>query len=80
MSNQWLWFHILGGGVLAKIFQLFLAPQMALLGVLIIAIAWEVFEYLKDDVVSIYGSKKRFFKDALQDVMGAFLMAAIAVI
>ena len=80
MNNTWLWFHILGGGILAKIALIWLQPQLAVITVLGIAILWEVFEYIKDDVEKIYGSKKRFYKDALQDIFGALIMAIVVVL
>jgi len=80
IRNSYLWFHILGGVYLCKFFlKIGLAPQLALLCVLGVAIAWEVLEYYKDDVEKVYGSKKRFYKDALQDIGGA-LIAAIGVV
>ena len=77
MKNTWLWFHILGGGILAKIALIWLVPQLAVTAVLVIAILWEIYEYIADDVEKIYGSKKCFYKDALQDIAGAVLMAIV---
>ena len=85
--NTWLWFHILGGGILAKIFELvychkirkYDSRQMAVLTVLAIAIAWEVLEYSMG--INAYGNNfKRFVLDAFGDIMGAFIMAVIVVI
>ncbi|EHO40370.1 hypothetical protein Calab_0731 [Caldithrix abyssi DSM 13497] len=79
--NKWLWFHILGGGILAKLaLAIFKNGQIAVDIVLLSAILWEIFEYFKDDVEKIYGSKKRFFLDALGDIAGALIMATIMVI
>lgn len=79
-KNVWLWFHILAGGIGAKLFNLFLSPNHSVGLVLVIAMLWEVFEYVKDDVKAIYGSKKAFFIDAIQDVAGALIMAVVVVI
>ena len=79
-KNVWLWFHILFGGIGAKVFSLFLQPNQAVGLVFLVAVLWEVFEYVKDDVESIYGSKKAFFVDAIQDVAGALIMAIVVVL
>jgi hypothetical protein len=80
--NVWLWFHILGGGVGAKFFHtaMKMTEQQAIASVFVLAVVWEVYEYLKDDVSAIYGSKKAFFVDAVQDVFGALLMAIVVVL
>lgn len=80
MRNTWLWFHILGGGILAKILLIWLHPQLAVLTVLGVAVLWEIGEYVFDDVEKTYGSKKRFYKDALQDIFGALIMAIVVAI
>ncbi len=80
-QNRWLWFHIIAGGFLARlIVHFFHNGQLAVDVVLGLAIVWEIFEYFKDDVEKIYGSKKRFFLDALGDIAGAVVMAIIMVI
>ncbi|APF20385.1 hypothetical protein Calab_1465 [Caldithrix abyssi DSM 13497] len=80
-QNKWLWFHILGGGILAKLaLAIFKNGQIAMEIVLLVAVLWEIFEYFKDDVEKIYGSKKRFFLDALGDIAGAALMAFIIIV
>lgn len=79
-NNKWLWFHVLGGGFLAKILLLlFKNGQLAVDIVIASAILWELLEYLKKDVVKIYGNKKRFFLDSLGDIAGAVIMAIIVV-
>ena len=85
--NTWLWFHMLGGGILAKFFEWvywhkirkYDSRQMAVLTVLFVAIAWEVLEYSLG--IQAYGNDfKRFALDAFGDIMGAFIMAVIVVI
>ncbi len=78
-NNKWLWFHIIGGGILAKIFLIWFAPQLAFICVAVVAILWEIYEYFKDDVKRIYGSKKRFYLDAIGDIVGALIMALVVV-
>lgn len=79
-NNKFLWFHLISGAVAAKIINIWLHPQLTVIIVLVCAILWEVFEYVKDDVEKIYGSKKRFYKDALQDIAGAVIMSIVVVI
>jgi hypothetical protein len=78
--NKWLWFHILGGGILTKLFLIWFTAQTSVLLVLLVAVLWEVYEALKDDVEKIYGTKKRFYKDALQDIAGALIMSLVVVL
>jgi len=79
-SNYWIWFHILAGGILAKLINIFLNNWLSVLIVSIIAIIWEIYEYFKDDVVKIYGSIERFWYDAIGDVLGAIACAILVVI
>lgn len=79
MKNRWLWVHIIGGALVAKFFQYVYANQVILLIVLAGAIMWEILEFFISDVEKIYGSKRRFFLDALGDVFGAVLMALIVI-
>lgn len=78
-NNSWLWFHVLGGGIIAKIALIWLAPQLAFAVTLVIAVLWEFIEYSGANVKQIYGTKKRFFGDAVGDVVGACTMALIVV-
>ena len=75
--NTHLWAHILGGGFFCKVFLYFMQPQLSVTGVLILAILWEIGEYIFDDVEETYGSLKRFLLDAIQDIAGAVIMAII---
>jgi len=80
-DNKWLWFHILAGGVLAKLVMLFnCGQQLAVIIVLLLAVGWEILEYISNDVGQIYGSKERFFLDAFGDIFGAFLSAILVVL
>jgi hypothetical protein len=84
MHNTWAWFHILGGGVGAKIALIWLDASMALLVIFLITIAWEVFEFIVDGgeqgMIDIYGSLERWFYDSLGDVVGANFIAFVVVI
>jgi len=86
MRNTWLWFHILGGGFLAKVFMWLFGKiqkkydrkHLAILVVLFIAVGWEVLEYSMG--IQNYGNDmKRFLIDAIQDIAGAVIMALIVV-
>lgn len=70
--NQWLWFHILASG-LAAIFLPFWVVVAA-------AFAWEIVEYLFQDIGKIYGSKFRFFADAFGDITGAIINALLIIL
>ncbi len=81
LKNTWLWFHILGGGIIAKVCLKFGAEaQLAFIITLGIAIFWEIIEYNISNVGEIYGTKKRYFGDAVGDVFGALAMALVVVI
>lgn len=75
--NQWLWFHILAGGIATRIFSLWLNPNLTLGAVLGLALLWEVIEFFAVDIDKVYGDRKRFFSDAVGDVIGAVAIAAI---
>lgn len=80
IRNSFLWFHILAGVYLCKLFlMLGVSDQLAVLSVLTVAITWEGWEYAYGDIIETYGNKKRFFLDAIQDIVGA-LLAAIGVV
>lgn len=80
--NSWLWFHVLGGGIIAKACLLWITsvPQLAFLITFGIAIVWEIIEYNFTNTKQIYGSQKRFFGDAIGDIFGACAMALVVVI
>jgi hypothetical protein len=81
LKNQWLWFHILAGGMLVKLFlKLGFTDQFSFLLVVAIALLWEIYEYVSSDLIAVYGSKKAFLLDALGDIIGAVAMAVIVVI
>ena len=74
--NQWLWAHVLLGGVAAKIFlEIFkykpYKAQASFSCVLGLAVAYEIFEYLFLTPVGIL--------DSCGDVLGAILMALVVV-
>lgn len=80
LNNRWLWVHIGGGGLLAKLAFVFSpAASHALLTVLIVALLWELTEFLTTNVDETYGSRTRFFADSFGDVLGALAMAVIVV-
>lgn len=79
-NNKWLWFHILGGGIIAKVALIWLPPPLALCLTFVIALIWEIIEYNISNTNQVYGSQKRFFGDALGDIFGACFMALIVVL
>lgn len=81
-SNYWVWFHILVGGILAKISVSFVSPLLTVAEVIVIAMVWEVYEYNrdKDRLEEIYGSVEKFVYDSIGDIVGAVLCAVLVVI
>ena len=88
IRNTWLWFHILGGGILAKLFMAFFGRiakkydrrHLAVIAVFLFAVAWEIFEYTFFGLGAYGGDLKRFIIDALQDIAGAVIMAIVVAI
>lgn len=82
-KNQWLFFHMLGGAVIAKVcVALGLVDQTIFTVVLLLAVGWEFLEYFSqspEKIKKTYGSFSRYFQDALGDVFGAVVMALIIV-
>jgi len=77
-QNTWVWFHIIAGDVLQRILLLIgFSYLQTVLGVFIIAVGWEVFEFIKDRkrLKDIYGSKERWLWDSIGDIVGAVLAA-----
>ena len=83
-GNRWLWFHILFGGIGAKVFTMLGASRwQSFLIVCLIAVLWEVFEFeweAKRRPDFVYGSYRRWLADSLGDVVGAVVMAGVVLI
>ena len=87
-KNQYIAWHIIGGGVMARIVNsetimgwLHLVPVPAgktLLGVFTIAVGWEVLEYWVEGK-SPYSSPEHYFWDTTGDVIGAVIGGFLAV-
>lgn len=84
--NHWLWFHIFGGGLLAKIFiEYGMQKNDALFWVMVVAVAWEFLFFAIRHFWkgwSGYGDmfmtpRKHYFLDAIGDVVGALIMALV---
>lgn len=82
LSNTWLWFHILGAAVLFRLFVLIdgIGKTDAVILVLTVAVVWEIIELKTSNVEKIYGSVKQWTIDAIGDLLGALLIAAILAI
>ena len=78
-SNVWVWFHILGGGVLARVIIFKLKALKTLGAVGAIAFIWEIIEVLFDNPVAIYGSWSRWAYDSAGDIIGTLLAALLIV-
>jgi len=80
LHNQYLWFHMLAGAIAAKILLIWFDPHPTVLIVLGSAILWEIFEFITNDIIEVYGSKGRWFWDTFFDIIGSFVIALIVVL
>jgi hypothetical protein len=80
LENRWLWFHILAGGMAAKLIHLWFDEYFTFGVVLAAAIGWEVYEGLTSDLSAIYGSDENFVYDAVGDIFGAVIMCLIVIV
>jgi len=82
-GNTWVWFHILGGGILARVLMIWFSDIQTLLIVSAVALLWEVFEFFLDGgiegMIHIYGSFDRWFWDSVGDVLGTIFCAFLIV-
>ncbi len=79
LENRWVWFHILAGAFLARCFLTLVQTDQVVGYVFLAAVTWELLEVALTNVEARYGSLKRFFLDAVGDVMGAVIAAVIVV-
>jgi hypothetical protein len=76
-GNTWVWFHILAGGVGAKVLNVWMTDvNFVMLG----AMVWELIEVTFSSPIKVYGSIARWGYDSLGDVLGAVLAAIIVVV
>jgi len=81
-SNQWVWFHILGGGLIARFLIVWLNQYQTIMTVLAIALLWEVIEYVfetRGKPAIIYGSVERWAWDTVGDILGSVACAALVI-
>ena len=83
-GNVWVWFHILAGGIGAKLALFWFNKVEACLVILFLALGWEVIEYFIDGgkagMIKIYGSLERWVYDCLGDVIGAVIISIVVVV
>ena len=83
LGNVWISVHMGGGAIGARIGIEFWTDLQVLIGMFVITILWEVYEFIKHGgkagMIKIYGSLIRWFYDSLGDVVGANLMALVVV-
>jgi hypothetical protein len=82
-GNRWVWFHILGGGVLARIFLIWMTPLQSVVWVAIIAVLWEAFEFFIEthgNPAGVYGSLDRWAWDTVGDILGSVACAVLVVL
>lgn len=78
LTNVWLWFHMLFGGFFAYFCKKTgVDCIIGLVALFLIAVLWEVYEYMSDDVEDIYGEVKYFIYDSICDIVGALLVAIL---
>ena len=80
-NNKYIMFHFVGGYVYSMIhvsfcLQMFNDPKVSLMFLItfLSAVAWEFFEYLKDNkqnIINIYGTTKTFYYDSIGDIIAA---------
>ena len=93
LKNSGLPWHIALAGILIKFFMIFMNAQLAFISVLIVALAYEVYQWatkayldlsVPEDVDlskgKLYWQKKRFKLDAYLDVLGAAVGAIFSII
>ena len=82
-GNVWIWFHMLFGGIGARIGIEFFSGYVTAFIILMLALIWEVVEYYIDGkaqgMIKIYGSIERWFYDSLGDVVGAMWIALLVI-
>ena len=79
-GNTWLWFHMVAGGISAKIAKAIgFEDYLTILGVLVAALLWEKIEHFIENQLLVYKSTKRWFFDTLGDIVGAVAIAGLVV-
>ena len=80
-KNYWITAHIFFSGILTKfLFYLNIPFREIFIIIFILSIGWEIYEYNKNNVELIYGSKKRFYQDAFGDVFASLFICLICLI
>ena len=85
-GNYWEWFHLLAGGSIAKIADIWLSGLLSVIIVFVIAVIWERIEFkveCKGDweiVKKIYGSVERYWYDTAGDIILAGLCAILVIL
>ena len=68
--DHWTTYHIAAGLFIAKVAQwLGCSDLWAVLWVLIIGVAWEIFEYIVEGTAETYGTKKRWAYNTTADII-----------
>mgnify|MGYP006433799215 CR=1 FL=1 len=83
-GNVWIWFHMLFGGIGARIGEYIgLENIYTIITIFLLAIIWEVIEFIwdggKEGMIKIYGSLEHWFYDSLGDVVGAMWIALLVI-
>ena len=79
LKNQYLFAHIIGGGLIAIILSKFTTRKdRIMLYTMLLAILWEVGEYFLGNI-AVYGQPKYFFMDSFFDIIGALFGAILSI-
>jgi len=83
-QNRWFAVHIIGGGVIAKLFKAHHETFLfTLVCVVALAFLWELYELYTlrgDRLKAVYGSEKRWFWDSIGDIAGAIVGALLVIL
>ena len=75
--DHWTATHMAAGAFICKVAQWLGASDLwAVLWVVIIGVAWEIFEYFVEGTEEVYGTKRRWFNNTLSDLVVEIGVAA----
>lgn len=80
VNNSWLWLHILGAGIVARLLLCFRIDKRIIITLVAAgAIIWEIAETLTGDMAAVYGTYSRWIADSIGDILGALICAIIVI-
>jgi len=80
-ENTWIHFHMVAGGVGAVVgLYLDIHPLTVLAIVAVLAVFWELYEKLIEDILAVYKSRERWLWDTFGDIVGALVIAVLVIL